>query len=155
MIALEVRSNSTTCMLLSVFYRPLDADVSLLTKFRDFANKYSRTGLSNLVVTSDFNYPNIDWNLGCPVVSNPDTEEFCNILDDFFLIQKNLYATHDSSSRGNILDIVLTNNDFLVEDVLVRPNAFDSNHHPLTFKLHAEKSRPNYIQWKFHCYTKG
>ena len=38
--------------------------------------------------------------------------------DDFFLIQKNLYA-HDSSSQGNILDIVLTNNDFLVKDVLV------------------------------------
>ena len=38
--------------------------------------------------------------------------------DDFFLIQKNLYA-HDSSSQGNILDIALTNNDFLVEDVLV------------------------------------
>ena len=76
MIALEVRLNSTTCMLLSIFYRPLDADVSLLTKFRDFANKYSITGLSNLVVTSDFNYPNVDWNLGCPVVSNPTLKSF-------------------------------------------------------------------------------
>ena len=79
MIALEVRSNSTTCMLLSVFYRPLDADVSLLTNFRDFTNRCSRIGLSDLVVTSDFNYPNIDWNLGRPVVSDPDTEEFFNI----------------------------------------------------------------------------
>ena len=143
MIALEVHPSSTTCMLLSVFYRPLDA---LLTNFRDFANKYSRIGLSNLVVTSDFNYPNIDWNFGCPVVSDPDTEEFLISDDDFFLIQKNLYATHDSSFQGNILDIVQTNNDFLVEDVLVRPNAFDSDHHSLTFKLHAKKSRPNNIQ---------
>ena len=79
MIALEVCSNSTTCILLSVFYRPLDADVSLLTNFRDFTNRCSRIGLSDLVVTSDFNYPNIDWNLGCPVVSDPDTEEFFNI----------------------------------------------------------------------------
>ena len=48
----------------------------------------------------------------------PTLKSFLISDDDFFLIQKNLYA-HDSSFQGNILDIVLTNNDFLVKDVLV------------------------------------
>ena len=118
--------------------------------------KYSRTGLSNLVVTGDFNFPHIDWNLGCP--TKPDSEDFCNILDDFFLVQKNLHATRDlrnSGPSGNILDLVLTNNDILVEDVVVHPHAFDSDHHPLTFKFHAEMRRPNNIQQKVYCYKKA
>ena len=56
--------------------------------------------------------------LVAPWSLTPTLKSFLISDDDFFLIQKNLYA-HDSSSQGNILDIVLTNNDFLVEDVLV------------------------------------
>ena len=75
--------------------------------------------------------------------------EFCNVLDDFFLLQKNLHVTRDTSnsgSHGNILDLVLTNDEFLVEDILVHPNAFPSEHHPLTFKLHVKKTRPRNAQ---------
>ena len=46
-----------------------------------------------------------------------------------------MHATRDSRNLGslrNTLDLVLTNNDdSLVEKVIVRPSAFDSNHHPL------------------------
>ena len=56
--------------------------------------------------------------LVAPWSLTPTLKSFLISDDDFFLIQKNLYA-HDSSFQGNILDIVLTNNDFLVKDVLV------------------------------------
>ena len=84
--------------------------------------------------------------------------EFCNILDDFFLLQNNLHVTRDTSnpgSHGNILDLVLTNDEFLVDDILVDPNAFDSDHHPLTFKLHVTKTRPRNTQLKVHCHRSG
>ena len=158
MIALEIRPNPTTCVLFCVFYKPPGTDESFLIHFRDFLVQYSRTGLTNLIVTGDFNFPNIDWNLGCSIDSNSATEDFCNILDDFFLIQKNLYSTRDSrnpGSRGSILDLVLTNNDFLVENVVVRPNAFDSDHHPLTFKLHARMRRPDNVRRKVYCYKRA
>ena len=77
-------------------------------------------------------------NLDCSLNSYPEYEDFCNFLDDFFLFQKKMHVTCDSrnpGSLGNILDLVLTNNDLLVEEVVVRPNAFDSDFHPLTFKL--------------------
>ena len=72
--------------------------------------RYSRTGLANLVVTGDFNYPNIEWNLGCSIDSHPEAEDFCNILDDFFFIQKNMYAARDSRNPNldKFLDIVLS-----------------------------------------------
>ena len=84
--------------------------------------------------------------------------EFCNILDDFFLLQNNLHVTRDTSnpgSHGNILDLVLTSDEFLVDDVLVHPNAFDSDHHPLTFKLYVKKTRPRNAQRKVYCYRSG
>ena len=111
MIALEIRPNPTTCVLFGVFYRPPCTDEPFLVHFRDFLVQYSRTGLANLIVTGDFNFPYIDWNLVCSIDSNPMAEDFCNILDDFFLIQKNMYATRHSrnpGSLGSILDLVLT-----------------------------------------------
>ena len=71
---------------------------------------------------------------------------------------KNLHATRDlrnPGSSGNILDLVLTNNDFLVEDEVVHPRAFNSDHHPITFKFHAEMRRPINIQRKVYCYKKA
>lgn len=77
------------------------------------------------MVTGDFNFPNIDWNLGYSSNSRPESESFCNILDDYFLIKKNMHVTRDSrnpGSLGNILDLVLvlTNNDLFVGEVVVR-----------------------------------
>ncbi|XP_068684890.1 uncharacterized protein [Montipora foliosa] len=157
MIALEIRPNPTTNVLFCLFYKPPGTDESFLVYSRDFLVQYSRTGLANLVVTGDFNFPNIDWNLGCSPNSNPETENFCNFFDDFFLIQENMHVTRDSSnpgSLGNILDLVLTNNDLLVEEEVVRPNAFDSGHHPLTFKLHAKMRRPDNVWRIVYCYKR-
>ena len=53
MIALEIRPNPTICVLLSAFYRPPHADELFLSQFSEFLVKYSRTGLSNLVVAGD------------------------------------------------------------------------------------------------------
>ena len=53
-----------------------------------------------------------------------------------------------SITEGNILDLVLTNNEFLVRDVSVHPNAFDFDHSPLTFTLVAKSNRPKNVQRK-------
>lgn len=73
------------------------------------------------------------------------------------MVQKNIHTTQvlrNSGPSGNILGLVLTNNDILVEDEVVHPHAFDSDHHPLTFNFHAEMRRPNNIQ-KVYCYKKA
>ena len=69
-----------------------------------------------------------------------------------------MHVTRDSRTPGSlgiILDLVLTNNDLLVEEVVVRPNAFDSDHLPLTFKLHAKMRRPDNVRRKVYCYKKA
>ena len=48
----------------------------------------------------------------------------------------------------------MTNNDFLVRDVSVHPNTFDSDHYPLTLTLHAKVIRPKNVLRKVYCYKK-
>ena len=65
-----------------------------------------------------------------------------------------MHVTRDSrnpGSLGNILDLFLTNNDLLVEEIMVRPDAFDSDHHPLTLKLHAKMRRPDNVRRIDYC----
>ena len=76
MIALEVRPNPSTCVLFCVFYKPPGTDESFLVHFRDVLVKYSGTGLANLVVTGDFNFRDIDWNIGCSLNYYPAAEVF-------------------------------------------------------------------------------
>ena len=140
----------------SVFYRPPNSDaVSFLFQLNQFLDKVSRTGLSNVIVTGDFNFPHIDWCTGRPLRYDPSTEEFCNLLDDFFLVQKNTHVTRGLCStnvQGSILDLVFTNNDFLVRDVSVHPNTFHSDHYPPTSTLHAKVIRPKNVRRKMYCY---
>ena len=72
-----------------------------------------------MIITGDFNFPHINWSTGSSNITDNLTESFCNILDDHFLMQMNSHVTHKSSSSsitGNILDLVFTNFESLVED---------------------------------------
>ena len=56
-----------------------------------------------------------------------------------------------ASSSGNILDLVLTNNDSLIEETAVYPYTFDSDHFPVYFTV---KNKFNTIR-KVYCYGKA
>ena len=150
MLALEIRPNPTSCVLFTNFHRPPNADESFLVHFKKFLAKYSVTGLSNLIVTGDFNFPHVNWNTCCPTRSDVGTEDF--------LLQLNLNPTHHSTnvvSPGNILDLVPTNNESFVKEVTVHSYTFDSDHHPVTFGLNIKAKRPNNVQRRVYCYKKA
>ena len=128
MLALEIRLSPSTGILFSVFTDHLNLMILFWSNLENFLINTQVLVLSNLVVTGDFNYPHIDWLTGCASNSDHYTEEFCNLLDDSFLIQKNLHVTRglgNPGSHGNILDLILTNNEHLIEDVSVHQNTLD------------------------------
>ena len=108
--------------------------------FRTFLHKFNDIGISDLIITGDFNFPHIDWSTISPTYLNTQVESFCDILNDFFLIQMNGFVTRPSSTTGNhcngsILDLVLTNHKSLIDNVTIRPGSFDSDHIPVTFTI--------------------
>jgi len=90
-----------------------------LDEFRGFLKKASGTGIAELIITGDFNFPCVYWSTGSPTTLNNLTETFCEILDDHFLTQTNPYITRpsaaDTLSSGNISDLVFTNHESLIE----------------------------------------
>ena len=61
----------------------------------------------------------------------------------------------NSTDSGNILDLVLTNNEHLITDVSVHPDSFNSDHFPVSFVINAKLSRPKNVNRKVYCYKKA
>ena len=123
--------------------------------FESFLDTFAATGVSNLIITGDFNFPHINWSTGSPIITDNLTESFCNILDDHFLTQMNFHVTRMSSSSsitGNILDLVFTNFESLVEDVVVFPHAFELDHFPITFTLKRKFNRQKNMKRMVYSY---
>lgn len=107
-LACEVRPSPTCRFLIAVFYRPPQHDERFLLLFKEFLDLYTSSRLSNLILIGDFNFPHIDWSSG--------------ILQDYFLSQCNMNITRPNSnshSSGSILDLVITDNEQLVDNVFV------------------------------------
>lgn len=159
---LEVDSEMVTCqmitsasqhLLFSVFYTPPYTEKAFLESVNSFLNAVSNT--------DDFNLPSMDLSTGSATVADNLTKSFCEILDDHFLTQTNHYImrfknTGSAILSGNILDLVLTNNDALIVDTSVYPHSFDSDHLPLCFSIQSKFKRPNNNSTrKLYCYKKA
>lgn len=122
---LQVDSEKVTCqmipsalqhLLFSVFYRPPNTEKAFLESVNSFLDAVSNT--------DDFNLPCVDLSTGSATVADNLTKSFCEILYDHFLTQTNHYITRfkntgSAVSSGNILDLVLTNNDALFVEFIL------------------------------------
>ena len=103
------------------------------------------------MIIGDFNLPDIDWDL-----LNDESRQstnFCELIVHLNLCQLITSSTHNA---GNILDLILTNNDQLVHDIVIRyalPSGLFSDHFIITFKVLVssltkvqvpQESTPNY-----------
>ena len=76
----------------------------------------------------DFNFPGINWE---SLDSDSHGENFLNIVQDCFLIQHVLTPT-----RGNnILDLVLSTEEGMVEDLNICGQLANSDHNMIMYKL--------------------
>ena len=128
--------------------------------FRNFLHKFNDIGISDLIITGDFNFPHIDWSTISLMYLNTQVESFCDILNDFFLIQMNGFVTRPSSTTGNhsygsILDLILTNHEALIDNVTIMPGGFDSGHIPVTFTIKSSFNHLKNLSRMVYSYRKA
>ena len=95
----------------------------------------------------------IDWRTGTFYVS--DAADNCCLIQDHFLLQVNSNITRysaNSTDSGNILDLVLANNEHLVSDVSVHPDSFNSDYLPVSFAINAKFKRQKNLNREVYCY---
>ena len=88
---------------------------------------------SDLLILGDFNFPDIDWDLLSGESKN--STNFCELVSDLNFCQLSASSTHKA---GNILDLILTNNDQLVHDIVIHPvlpTGLLSDHFVITFRF--------------------
>lgn len=57
MLVCEIGTGGSRCLIFSVFYRPPQSGEDFLDCFESFLDKFSATGVSDLIITGDFNFP--------------------------------------------------------------------------------------------------
>lgn len=101
-------------------------NISLLTKAID----YFCSSDSSVILCGDFNLPHINWAcLSSETVSF--NSQFIDCVRENALVQQVNFATR----KNNILDLVFTNDPFLIHDVNVDVPFSTSDHNSVNFKL--------------------
>ena len=121
----ELSQSTITCV---VYLPPLPT----LSQIESLSNHLSQFQPSfNIILLGDFNLPNINWDTltGISTVDNA----FCDMRFQFNMLQLVYCPTH---IHGNTLDLMLTNNDDLLDNISVcsnNNNPISSYHYPIVF----------------------
>ena len=94
--------------------------------------KWVRSLRGNYIIIGDFNFPGIKWDVGRSDAKGRSFHDECN---NKFLIQHVDEPTHRS---GNILDLVLTNDERLVKEVKLEGKLDQSDHEIISVHLYGE-----------------
>ena len=80
------------------------------------------------VIVGDFNYPDIDWESS---LAGPNGYNFLESVQDFFLYQH----IHKPTRAGNILDLVLSTEQNMIENITVNESLGTSDHNTIEFSI--------------------
>ena len=90
---------------------------------------------SHLMIMGDLNYPGIEWSTMRSTGSMQESE-FLESFRDWFLFQHSSQPTHyRAEQRANILDVVKTNEEGMVDDLEIGEPVGRSDHVVLSWSL--------------------
>jgi len=119
-------------LLVGVCYRSTNLSVTGHDNEANLRKLLLEVSSKHVLILGDFNYPGVDWS-SCSVTSNcnPGTAEFVQTIEDCFYTQHVLHPT-----RGDaILDLILSSDPDLVNNVCITANLGTSDHNMITFTV--------------------
>ena len=130
--AIAVQIDCGRSFIVCVIYVPPTADDTYHQHLSDVL--FSLSSLNkDLLVLGDFNFPDIDWELLSG--TSKHSINFCNLTLQLNMCQLVVSPTHRA---GNILDLVITTNDELVQDIVIHhdfPPGLSSDHFIITLRV--------------------
>ena len=90
----------------------------------------------NVVIAGDFNYKNIDWENQLAINGHRHLADFIESLQDCFMFQHVTEPTrYRVNEANNILDLILSSEEGMVQDLSYHPRSGQSDHICMEFKL--------------------
>jgi hypothetical protein len=91
-------------------------------------NAIMEASSKHVIIMGDFNYPGINWET---MDSDSNCSNFADLVQDCFMVQH----VHEPTRQKNTLDLILTSEENMIEDVVVREHLGNSDHNIVTWKL--------------------
>ena len=107
---------------------------------------------NNIIVSGDFNAPDIDWNTEYSSQS-PASDRLLEIIEDHDLSQHVKEPTRRDGNTQNILDLILSNNSNIIENVSVVPGICD--HDIVLFTVNTSCRRRKSVKRKIYIRKKA
>ena len=124
LLFVDIITDSKKKLTIGTFYRPPNSDLKPLEDLRSCLSSITTT---DLLVTGDFNLSEFDWSTNHPTKSSEHHYLLSDIIQDNFLYQ----MVDESTRENNILDLVLTTNSDLINNLEVGEPF--SDHNSITF----------------------
>ena len=151
----EISLKGNDKLLVGSVYRSPNSTHDNDTKINELIVKMTE-GRSHALITGDFNFPELDW-IEELSPKNPDhpASKFMEAIRDSFLTQHVKKPTHFRSAQTpNVLDLVFTSEQSMVDSIRHEAPLGKSHHHILCFdfKCYTRRATPSEPRY---CFTKG
>ena len=136
-IAVEIKLRGSDKQLIMAVYRSPNSPSDNNSKLNDMIQELHLSSYSHILLLGDFNYPELEWSSGGSVGSySQSTTSFIDAVNDSFLYQHVEFPTrHRPNQTPNILDLIFTNEESIVEQVTERAPLGKSDHVVINIKL--------------------
>ena len=120
-----------------VVYRSPSASNDENEKLNFLLQELYRNNSNNVIVTGDFNYPEVNWLQDiCPTKETHCAYKFHEILQENYVQQLIKEPTHHrGDQKPNVLDLILVNQDNLVKEVELSSPIGKSHHSTIHFEI--------------------
>ena len=149
----QLADKKTKSLLFGSYYRPNSSDVTSLVELDASLLKLgNNVHKNNIIVSGDFNAPDISWDTEYSSQS-PASDRLFEIIDDHDLSQHVKDPTRRDRNTQNILDLILSNNSNMIENVSVVPGV--SDHDIVLFTVNTSCRRRKNVKRKIFIRKKA
>ena len=117
---------------LCVVYNPPNSGLLYQQKLLSFLSDFMQSE-GNVLILGDFNTPDINWST--LTAESGFSFQLCNLIFQHNFTQVITSPTHE---HGNLLDLIITNNEDIISDVQIHNEGtlnIKSDHYPVSFNL--------------------
>ena len=142
-IWVEIKLNKKDSFLIGCVYKSPGSSGSNNEQLNEMISEVMRYRHLHMLLLEDFTYPNIDWQNWYTLSENtnsPDTKFKEGIRDNFLFQHVTLPTRGRLGNKSNILDLVFTNEKYMIDDIVYESPLGKSDHSVLIiiFRCYAE-----------------
>ncbi|CAB4045321.1 RNA-directed DNA polymerase from mobile element jockey-like, partial [Paramuricea clavata] len=138
----QIKSRKSKSIFFASYYRPNMTDMVSLDELNNSLFKLSdKLNNHHVILAGDFNAPNIDWKDYAPVKASVHSDRLLEIINEHGLNQMVKEPTRSQGETHNILDMIFTNNENIINNVKVLPGISDHDIVYFQVNLNCKKKR--------------